>query len=446
MLKLLLVGFTEQNANVIQMFVELTFDNIKVSRIPRQPDSVANRMPELTVIEAESDIFVFDAQSIGLDVPNMQQAYAQLRDVIEQKPTLLISHQTLDNPVMRDWAGNIDYLTVPYTRQEMAEKLHILNQKAQLHLEKPHPKNTQFISANTAKTLTKTDIASDNPTSQAEDTPAHNISTPSPSKNSNSKTDIVSRLDKASFNVMLEVLASNFTALADTPFFEFAKHVQNLTHPTCLTIGGQHLYINPNDKSVIASRVERIIDYFTVGQNLSQSLRNFQTLDEASFLQSTAQYLAQGHKKISISQLIWLVGLEMIPRNAYNNTHSIKLEVSYMPNFADVKFVPNYVMPMIASCLGRARALNDFNTLFPNLTNAQINQVIILLVLSGAVKDSMITLSRSPIPSQSPAQPMALAENKPTQDNTVSVNDGVKKAQKTGFFQRFLSRLGVKMS
>lgn len=432
MLKLLLVGFTEQNANVIQMFVELTFDNIKVNRIPRQPDSVANRMPALTVIEAESDIFVFDAQSIGLDMNNTQQDYTQLREVIQQKPALLISHQTLDNPVMRDWAGNIDYLTVPYTRQQMAEKLHILNQKAKLHLEKSSPKDTQFISANTAKTLTKNTNTVDNQTLFSKDNTTQSAN-----------TSTANKFDSTSFNATLDVLATNFDALVDTPFFEFAKRVQNLTQPTCLTIGGQHLYINPQDKSVVASRVERIIDYFTVGQNLSQSLQNFQTLDEANFSQQTAQYLAEGDKKISISQLIWLVGLELIPRNAYNNHHSIKLEVSHMPNFAEVKFVPSYVMPMIASCLGRARALHDFNTLFPNLTNAQINQVIILLVLSGTVKDSIVTLSRLPINAQ---QPPTLTENKPVKNHQPSLSEGVKKAQKTGFLQRFLNRLGVKMS
>lgn len=431
MLKLLLVGFTEQNANVIQMFVELTFDNIKVNRIPRQPDSVANRMPALTVIEAESDIFVFDAQSIGLDMNNTQQDYTQLNEITQQKPALLISRQPIDSAVLGE-AGNIDYLTVPYTRQQMTEKLHILNQKAKLHLEKSSPKDTQFISANTAKTLIKNTNTVDSQTLSSKDNTTQSAN-----------TSTANKFDSTSFNATLDVLATNFDALADTPFFEFAKRVQNLTQPTCLTIGGQHLYINPQDKSVVASRVERIVDYFTVGQNLSQSLQNFQMLDEASLSQQTAHYLAEGDKKISISQLIWLMGLEMIPRNAYNNNHLIKLEVSHMPNFAEIKFVPTYVMPMIASCLGRARTLHDFNTLFPNLTNAQINQVIILLVLSGTVKDSIVILSRLPTNAQ---QPHALTENKPINNNQSNLSDGVKKAQKTGFLQRFLNRLGVKMS
>ncbi len=253
--------------------------------------------------------------------------------------------------------------------------------------------------------------------------------------------------DTGSLDAVFALLSQTFHGLTQLPYFEFVQTLYQLPTYTVFHISGHHLYVNPFDKTVVASRIERILDHFMIGQNLRQCITSRQTLDETSFEQQTQRHLQAGDKKLTLSKLIWYIGLEMLPRNTFEDHHHLAIEARFMPNLAGINFVPNYVLPLISSCIGRVRTLQEFQQLFPQLTNAQINQVIILLALSHGLNNAVLLNSRPAITFgshyQQPTVTASTTAPNPLSGNTVTNNTGIQKAQKTGFLKRLLGRLGV---
>lgn len=423
MLKLLLVGFTAQNANVIQMFIELTFDNIRVSAVPRLPESTTPRMPDLTVFESESDMFIMDAEHIGFDFSNYHKACQSVATTLPDKPILMVSRQALPAEAGQ-LTANFQWLTVPYTRTQMADKLQLLISDAKLK-QTQKTANVPVMEVSLAANVSSSASA---PVS------------PAMSKSEPSAITTVNEAEIEQSNAIFDLLNKTFNQLGESAFFEFAQTLYQLQQPTLFNVNGHFLYVNPLDNSVVASRLERIIDHFMIGQNLRQSLATRQSLDQASYEQQTQQHILAGDKKMTLAQLIWHIGLEMLPRNSFDGTHNLPIEVRLMPNLTGIGFVPNYVMPLIASCLGRVRTLADFHQLFPNLTNAQVNQVLILLIMSHSVNTQLLLAQRS-VTSQPTSAP---AVSQSTQQATATVeNKGIQKAQQTGFLKRLLGKLGV---
>lgn len=431
MLQLLLIGFNEQNANVIDMFVGMTYSDIKVSRVSRLPDSVPRQMPALTAIEAESDIFVIDVQSVGFD-PNQPDVFeAMLAQKLAKKPLLLINRlagSTVNPTNNPDADGIHEWLNVPYSRQQMAEKLQLLVDAANAQ---HYAKTSQNPKTPLADTLLKTSSI-----------PTKSASPPTAEKPSDKPANKpYSFLDHQNIEQGFGLLAQQFSELQQTAFFEFAKRVQLLTQCAVVEVNGHYLYLNPFDKSVVASHLERTLDHFLVGSNLQQALQNFQLIDIEAFNQKSHQLMTEGGKRFNLSQLLWLMGLELVPRNRYEQQHTLPIEISYLPNLNGKKFVPSYVMPVLASCLGRSRTLTELTGLFPMLTNAQCNQLIILAIMSNIAKADTLLNYASHQTKPAITQPAAAATAE-----SVAVNSGVKKAQQTGFLKRLLGRLGVTLS
>ena len=459
MLKLLLVGFTEQNANVIQMFIELTFENVKVSRIPRLPENTQPRMPELTVLEAESDILVIDAESIGFDFANYQTACQHLTTVMPNKAILLISRQQIPTSIEENSPVNFQWLSVPYSRKQMADKLQLLISEAQLKKTPMSNGSQNTLDNNLSTNSLNAQPASTSTPDNFDLTSGIDTTNPAQHLNTSSTTNATSRptLDTASSDAILTLLATTFKGLNELPYFEFVQTLYQLPTYTVFQISGHHLYINPFEKTVVASRIERILDHFMIGQNLRQCIATRQSLDEASFEQQTQRHLASGDKKLTISKLIWYIGIEMVPRSAFDDSHHLAIEARFMPNLSGINFVPNYVLPMISSCIGRVRNLQEFHQLFPQLTNAQVNQVIILLALSHGLNNEVLLNSRPAMMlgnhslnnhvvkgSQPPvASADTTAVNQLPKPPTTPDNAGLKKAQQTGFLKRLLGKLGV---
>ena len=158
---------------------------------------------------------------------------------------------------------------------------------------------------------------------------------------------------------------------------------------------------------------------------------------------ATAPLLAQGQQKIAISQILWRVGLEILRRGDYTQTHHLRFVAKQMPNFGTTSFVPSYVMPLIASCLGRARSLTDLQGLFGNLTVRQINQVLILLALTGNIQAEPLIVSYQQAASNNVTVQIAPNSTQAASQRD-GQNQGIQQASESGFLKRFLGRLGVK--
>lgn len=89
---LLLVGFTETNANVIQIFLEMTFKNIQVNSLVRNLGQNVLELPILSDEQQQSDIFVVDFEGIGLDLAYSKQA-KNLEIYTNGKPILFVARR-----------------------------------------------------------------------------------------------------------------------------------------------------------------------------------------------------------------------------------------------------------------------------------------------------------------------------------------------------------------
>lgn len=397
MLKLLLIGFTQTNANVIQIFIEMTFKDIHVDAIIKPTNTQTlnlNDLPQST----QSEVFIIDFEGVGLDLED-KNIVQTLADYTNGKPILFISRQQ-SMPVA---LPNYEWLTTPYTRQQMNDSLTSLLSKTPSYYTNPVP--------STFSQTVQPNVSNNPPVEQGID------STISPN-------DV-----KKVFDVLMDV----FGNIHEQPFFNFVKDLQLSQECIQVTINQHDMYFNPKDKSIISLNLERMADSFIVGLRKESIL--FTKLDSNTFQQKSAYLLAQGAKQYTLSQLVWLIGLDIIQakRDAYGEIHPLKFEARYMPNIAHIHSVPKYVVPLIASCLGRVRGLSDFNSMFPQLTNAQINQVMILLTMSQAIRVETLLDSVK----------QSTATTLPTNMPNSQSNLGVQKANKTGFFRRLLSRLGM---
>lgn len=425
MSKLLLIGFTETNANVIQIFIEMTFKDLVVDKVIRQLNVASLTLPVLTDEQRLSDIFVIDFEGAGLDSDDKNLS-SKLEIYTGGKPILFVSRKN-NVPVS---LIHYEWLSVPYNRQQMTESVKniLVNVKPKPNFKsehtdtKPHtqellkkPFHTNHTATHKPNNTTGTGIATRSSIAQQKEILPENQAT----------------LDEV--KKVFDTLLSVFPDMSEQPFFNLIKQMQ-LSHDfTKIVINHHELYLNPVDKSVILLNLERVADNFMIG--LSEEVITFERVDNTLFRKNVNNLLAQGAKQYSLSQLIWVIGIEIIQskRNAYGQSHNLKFEARYMPNISGIKFAPKYIVPLIASCLGRARVLSDFNALFPYLTNAQINQIMILLSISQAINVNILLDSAKPQMVE-PPQPTNIIQN---------INQGVQKATKTGFLKRLLNRLGM---
>ncbi|WP_394261409.1 hypothetical protein [Moraxella boevrei] len=440
---LLLIGFTETNANVIQIFLEMTFKNVQVSQIVRNLGQSVLELPVLNDEEKRSDIFIIDFEGVGLDLAYSKQS-KNLETYTNGKPILFVARQNETIPIT---FAKYEFLTMPYTRQQMTDRIKAMleslpdrpvvenvdtTNKASLlnSLPKNPSKAVQdLINESFAGTKTANAFKTDTPKSTAQP-----VTTLNNQNTINKEPVSVDDVQK-----VFALLGTIFPDIVDRPLFTFAKKLQSLKDFAMVNINGYLMYVNPIDKSIITDNLERIGDSFLVGAGLKEESLTFQSLDANSFRQKTTNYLASGAKQYNLAQVIWLIGLELmqIRRNSYVESHEMQIQATFMPNFSGVKFVPSYVVPLIASCLGRPRTLLDFNKLFPQLTNAQVNQVLLLLIMSRAVNYEILLNSSN----NSSVMAKPIIQNPKSDDN--SMNIGVQKANKTGFLSRLLNRLGV---
>ena len=410
MANLLLIGFTETNANVIQIFIEMTFKDIYVDTIIRHLNDSPLSLPVLTEEHHKNDVFIIDFEGAGLDLSDKNIA-KNLEIYTRGKPILFVSRQNSVVPVS---LVEYEWLTVPYNRQQMTERVKKVLSNVTVQPLKPNTYEPN---------IQKPPVATQKPPKEEPVIDVNTTANISPVKANND--DI-----KAIFDVLIRA----FPEINEQQFFHFIKRLQSVNAFNSVTINNYQMYLNPIDKSIITASLERISDNFMVGAGVRNENIVFVQMDASSFRQKTASQLAAGAKQYTLAQVVWFIGLEMmqVNRNAFGQSHHLKFEARYMPNFAGIKFTPNYLTLLIASCLGRARSLVDFGTLFPQLTNAQVNQILILLAMSNNINKDILVQSAN-------ATTASTVANKVDTTN----NTGIQKAQKTGFLKRLLSRLGV---
>ena len=418
MTTIVVIGFTPPQSYAIEMLAQMTATQFDVITVARHSQRGA-------AIDLAEAVTRHNAQGVVIDIEGAALSADVLHDAVQaaqrllRRPAVLVTRQ-----VVAAQAVAVDqyWLSAPYNREQMTQALQWLKDTIAKTPQSAQPLVAPQSAQQTANLTIPPRAATSKTSSAVSGQPAP---------------------DARQREQVFDILARTFADLTQTGLFALAKQLQLLSGYACVTINGQPMYVNADEHSAIANRIERMIDHFIVGQALGSDSFDLKPISKDDYQAATAPLLAQGQQKIAISQILWRVGLEILRRGDYTQTHHLRFVAKQMPNFGTTSFVPSYVMPLIASCLGRARSLTDLQSLFGNLTVSQINQVLILLALTGNIQAEPLIVSY-----QQAASNNVTAQIAPNSTQAASQRDGqnqgIQQASESGFLKRFLGRLGVK--
>lgn len=412
MTTIVVIGFTPPQSYAIEMLAQMTATQFDVITVARHSQRGA-------AIDIADAVTRHNAQGVVIDIEGAALSADVLHDAVQsaqrllRRPAVLVTRQVVAAQTV---GANQYWLSAPYNREQMTQALQWLKDAIA-----KTPQSAQQTQLTTNLTIP--------PHAAASKTSSAASSQPVP--------------DARQREQVFDILARTFADLTQTGLFALAKQLQLLSGYARVTINGQPMYINADEHSAIANRIERMIDHFIVGQALGSDSFDLKPISKDDYQAATAPLLAQGQQKIAISQILWRVGLEILRRGDYTQTHPLRFVAKQMPNFGTTSFVPSYVMPLIASCLGRARSLTDLQGLFGNLTVRQINQVLILLVLTGNIQAEPLIVSYQQAASNNVTVQIAPNSTQAASQRD-GQNQGIQQASESGFLKRFLGRLGVK--
>lgn len=418
MTAIIVIGFTPPQSYAIEMLAQMTATQFDVITVARH----SQRGAAIDIAEA---VTRHNAQGVVIDIEGAALSADVLHDAVQaaqrllRRPAVLVTRQVVAAQAV---AADQYWLSAPYNREQMTQALQWLKDTIAKTPQSAQPLVAPQSAQQTANLTIPSRAATSKTSSAVSGQPAP---------------------DARQREQVFDILARTFADLTQTGLFALAKQLQLLSGYACVTINGQPMYINADEHSAIANRIERMIDHFIVGQALGSDSFDLKPISKDDYQAATALLLAQGQQKIAVSQILWRVGLEVLRRGDYTQTHHLRFVAKQMPNFGTTSFVPSYVMPLIASCLGRARSLTDLQGLFGNLTVRQINQVLILLALTGNIQAEPLIVSY-----QQAASNNVTAQIAPNSTQAASQRDGqnqgIQQASESGFLKRFLGRLGVK--
>ena len=236
-----------------------------------------------------------------------------------------------------------------------------------------------------------------------------------------------------------QLLSQHFTEISGTALMINILAIFASFEPLSLRINEQQVLINPNERSVIASKdLSRVIDYFAVAGRHQFGATNAIELEPLSLLSYEAlveQMSKAGSNKQALTTVLWQISDEVLRPDEPMGQHELTLKVNYVPNFAAMRFVPSYTYSVISACLTKPRTMRELQVLFPELSHQQLSRIMLLSILSG-ISDNQVLLA-----SGTSAQ-AALGSIEHTQPS-VSVNRDIEKANRSGFFQRLLQKLAI---
>lgn len=418
MTAIIVIGFTPPQSYAIEMLAQMTATQFDVITVARHSQRGA-------AIDLADAVARHNAQGVVIDIEGAALSVDVLHDAVQaaqrllQRPAVLVTRQVVAAQAV---AADQYWLSAPYNREQMTQALQWLKDTIAKTPQSAQPLVAPQSAQQTANLTIPPHAATSKTSSAVSGQPAP---------------------DARQREQVFDILARTFADLTQTGLFALAKQLQLLSGYACVTINGQPMYVNADEHSAIANRIERMIDHFIVGQALGSDSFDLKPISKDDYQAATAPLLAQGQQKIAISQILWRVGLEILRRGDYTQTHHLRFVAKQMPNFGTTSFVPSYVMPLIANCLGRARSLTDLQGLFGNLTVRQINQVLILLALTGNIQAEPLIVSYQQAASNNVTVQIAPNSTQAASQRD-GQNQGIQQASESGFLKRFLGRLGVK--
>lgn len=376
-MNIILLGFSEKDANAITILCNMLAKDIVCSHILLQDNQEAHHQLQRQPYDV-AIIFV-DSVQHHLDIKRT------ILINIQDKPVILISRYLED---LRDdpW-GSLNaqaHIQFPYTRQTMLEpikKVYQLHQSGTL----------------------------DNPPSGYHPTSA--------SQGNNQQ------LTQQNFNT--DVLQKYYPNLVKK---NWVIQLLNLPYQQqCIefAIGPYQLLANPTEKSLISLRtLQWTLDYLRVSHDEGLNIPfDSRPLDNNQAMILGDQMLASNGNKQSIAMSVWqlsMVWLEQMPSFDIKAIAQIPFKIYAIPNLSEVHPAEPHLHGVFSACLVQARTLEQLQILFPQIDAVRLHRIVLASVLAN------------------------IGTFQPSTHQNQNSNKGIEQANKTGFLQRLLSKLGFK--
>jgi hypothetical protein len=423
-MKLLLIGFSEQNANLLSFLIQQNFKGIQCDYVERNlTTDLRFALPTLTDAQKTAQGMIIDLGGVGM--LSFQDSHKQtLTDFTQNYPTLLTTRMPID--VWQDALANVSqylYIQSPYNKDGILPILQNL-------IKKSHGFNPDQINLDEQ-------IA----TKITADVPKIATHTPKPAttvaalKQPLFDNTIVNAPDDRQQAVVSNILLKYFNNVYHAPMLKELAKLCLQNEPFLLRTSRYEVLIAPDQNLAVSSNIARVLDYFTVAKNHDEFAKSItvEILNKKQYLEELNRLSGDNGKKYNLNTLLWQIYQTLLPDDIETTAHNLQIKLKFMPNLADIKDIPNYVQAILASCLSTPKSLGHLYVLFSEAPPSIINRLYLLSVLSNVADlDVVAVLKADDNISLDQGLELSALNDK---------NDGINKAGKAGFFKRLLNKL-----
>ena len=418
-MKLLFVGFSEQNANLLSFLIEQNFTGIKCVYVERDLTSdLRFVLPAIPSQHQDAQGLIINLGGIGM-LSYQQQCKDALLAFAQNRPTLLTTRTPIN--VWQEALAGFDsfmYIQSPYSKDTILPVLQQLIDKGELFTP---PSITQNLDE---KAL---DIPSMLSPQRAEPQPQ---SKEMDRKQPLSDNTLLQKPNNKEQSILDAILGEHFKEVYHLPIVRQLCHLFWQDEPFMLKTSRYEALIDPKQNLLFSNNVARIIDYLTVAKSHDEfaSSITIEPLDDTTYQSHTQRLQDQHAKKYALNMLIWQMYQVILPEEINTTAHNLQIKLKFMPNLSDIEDLPSYTQAVMASCLSTPKTLSDIYTLFSEANAGTLNRLCLLAIISKAVDLDSLQLINPQVSGLIP-------------QTAPKKNDGVAKATKTGFFKRLLSKL-----
>lgn len=403
-MKILLVGFSKQSAEVLNTLIHETYPDHQCISIERDfnnmlrlslPSSVNTKHPD-------AEILVLNLDGVGMMTYGSSRI-RQLQEFIKLRAVLFIAKADLilwrqANIIPKEFAV---FLKSPHTRQEIMQALgHVIKSAPNLKRQAHH-----FAPILDSETIIKETI-----------NPYRATANQDPNQMSDFLRQVVGKYFKISQGTVLyDLLSISFHNI-----------------PIKVVAGRQTFYLNKAQNLALVQNLDRLLDYLLIAKNYT-TLKNVIEIQPIMYEDFDEVIRIGTHQRLSLNTLLWQLYDKVLPDTLDIADVNLLLKIKYMPNFGLMSKVPHYTHSLISSCLVTPKSIAELQVSLDQFGEPNdrgiLNRVFLLSILSGVadldvLKESTMNNAISP-------------------KINVQRNEGVNKASSTGFFKRLLQKLHI---
>lgn len=428
-LKLLLVGFSAPSAGALTLLLQRNYPQVEYVVLERFFSSDLRLMlPPLKTETRDATAAIINLDGVGMSVFN-EAHIKSLVDFLDFRATLLLARSNISQWKNADFLPQETsfFLSTPHTKQEMEAVLSKLILVASELLSNPSQ-----AAKNRASILNKAGAYLDD-----DDTPTLNPTNATPTHG---------RSDNGEF--IQSVINTCFSGVCPNNVMYELIEIFSQEHPFKVIMGTQTVYVYPKKSIALVHSMSRLLDYFSVAGNcqvLKTNINNI-PMTGSEFDRVMAEIKNEGYRRYSLNSFLWQIYSVIIPTRINVPRNTLKLKIRYMPNFAGMADVPEYIHAVVSSCLVVPKNLDQLDETFGELTQKNpsiLHRIFLLAIISGSADIAVLKQSfyaQSTPDKIPPKYQLELLENTEPLP-TPTPNKGVAQATKSGFFKRLLSKL-----